>query len=194
MLIPDDLLDWGKMPENAIRFARPWATEISDILARKSGTLGPRDCAIVLARLEALCAEAVRYGRADLLGGLDTMTAEQLGLVCAFGFRGRRIGIGRGQRYTWGEMRSILANEDTDAALAAVEQAKDLLEGVFPAARVSAVSDTHVVEKCSSCGTDESQVMMRTEHGSALCGPCWQELTEERVGGWTKLSTARRGR
>jgi len=179
-IIPDDLLAWGKLPEVAVHFPRPWANQIEELIAK--GELGHRDTKMLMARLEALCAEAVRAGRADLLGGLDTRTAEYLGISYSITLDGnRKVEIGRGKRYTWGEMRAVLATDDPKDAMRALDRVKDLLADVFPAARISDVSDTADREPtpCASCGTTIGQVMMTTVHDTHHCGRCWSLMTNQ---------------
>ncbi len=179
VIIPDDLVAWGKLPEVAIHFPRPWADHV-EALAVKS-PLNHRDTKVLMARLEALCAEAVRAGRADLLGGLDTRTAELLGISYSISTDdGRTVEIGRGKRYTWGEMRSVLATDDPKDAMRAVDRVKDLLAEVFPGARVGEVSDSaDDPTACGSCGTTDAQVMIATVHDTHYCGRCWSLLTDE---------------
>jgi hypothetical protein len=193
VIVPDALLAWGKLPEVAIHFPRPWADHVEALCAK--GELNVRDTKMLMARLEALCAEAVRAGRADLLSGLDTRTAELLGLSYSITTDdGRVIEIGRGKRYTWAEMRSVLATDDPKDAMRAVDQAKDLLAEVFPGARVGDVSDSaDDLTACGSCGTTTSQVMIATVHDTHYCGRCWSLLTNESpVNFKRKTKTAKR--
>ena len=193
VIIPDALVAWGKLPEVAIHFPRPWADHV-EALAAKS-PLNCRDTKVLMARLEALCAEAVRAGRADLLGGLDTRTAELLGISYSIATDdGRTVEIGRGKRYTWAEMRSVLATDDPKDAVRAVDQVKDLLAEVFPDARVADVSDSADDQTaCGSCGTTTAQVMISTVHDTHYCGPCWSLLTNESpVNFKRKTKTAKR--
>ena len=178
-IIPDDLLAWGKTPAVAVHFPRPWASDIEALCAK--GELNVRDTKALMARLEALCAEAVRAGRGDLLSGLDTRTAEYLGISYTITLDGgRKAEIGRGKRYTWSEMRSVLATDDPKDAMRALDRAKDLLGDVFPGARVAQVSDMADVEPvpCGSCGTTTSQVMIATVHDTHHCGHCWSLMTD----------------
>lgn len=178
VIIPDDLLAWGKTPEVAVRFARPWAHEVEKLVAK--GELDRRETKTLMARLEALCVEAVRAGRGDLLSGLDTRTAEILGISYTITIDDRKVEIGRGKRYTWSEMRAVLATDDPKGALAAVDCVKDLLAEAFPGARVGEVSDSEArpPQACASCGTTSSQVMMSTVHDTHHCGHCWSLLTD----------------
>jgi len=176
-IIPDELIAWGKTPEIAVHFPRPWAHEVEALIAK--GELNPHDTRVLMARLEALCAAAVRAGRADLLGGIDTRTAEYLGITYTILDGDRKIEIGRGKRYTWGEMRAVLATEDPKSAICAVDRAKDLLADIFPGSRVTDVSDTREGGlPCASCGTTTSRVMMTTVYDTHHCGPCWSRLTD----------------
>ncbi len=195
VIIPDDLIAWGKRPDIASHFPRPWADMIEALAQR--APLDRRDTRLLLNRLEALCAEAVRAGRHELLYGLDTRTAETLNVTCAITLPdGRKVGIGRGQRYSWAELRSILATDDPKSALAAVDRVKDLLSDVFPGVRVSDVSDTEAVEEipCSSCRTTTSQVMMTTVHDTHYCGACWTRLTDETPLNYKRKNMTIRGR
>jgi hypothetical protein len=179
VIIPDALLAWGKAPEVAVHFARPWATDIETLVAK--GQLDRLDTRKLMSKLEALCAEACRAGRGDLIGGLDTRTAEFLNISYSFeAGDGRKVEIGRGKRYSWSELRAILATDDPKDALRAVDRVKDLLDDVFPEARVTDVSDTAEEEPtpCASCGSPSSQVMMTTVHGTHHCGTCWARLTD----------------
>lgn len=178
VIVPDDLIAWGKRPEVVVHFARPWASDVEALVAK--GQLDRRETRALMARLEALCAEAVRAGREDLLGGLDIRTAEYLGLSCAISDGHRTVEIGKGKRYTWGEMRAVLATDDPKDAISAVERVKDLLAEVFPGARVGDVSDNAEEPiACASCGTTTSQVMIATIHDTHHCGHCWSLLTDQ---------------
>jgi hypothetical protein len=192
VIIPDALVAWGKLPEVAIHFPRPWADHV-EALAAKS-PLNCRDTKVLMARLEALCAEAVRAGRGDLLSGLDTRTAELLGISYSITTDdGRVIEIGRGKRYTWAEMRSVLAIDDPKDAVRAVDQVKDLLAEVFPDARVADVSDSADDQTaCGSCGTTVAQVMMVTAHGTEYCERCWRDLVSPTPEHLRKLKKHRR--
>lgn len=178
-VIPDELIAWGKAPEIAVHFPRPWASDVEALVAK--GQLDRRETRALMARLEALCAEAVRAGRGDLLSGLDTRTAEYLGISYTITDGDRKIEIGRGKRYTWSEMRAVLATDDPKDAMRAVERAKDLLAEAFPGARIDNVSDSAEREPlaCASCGTTTSQVMMSTVHDTHHCGRCWSLLTDQ---------------
>lgn len=178
VVIPDALLAWGKLPEVAVHFPRPWASDIEELAAKEQ--LSRRETRALMARLEALCAEAVRAGRGDLIAGLDTRTAERLNVSYSFeGSDGRQVEIGRGKRYTWAEMRAVLETSDPKDALRAVDRAKDLLEDVFPGARISEVSDNQVEPiSCASCGTTTCRVMMTSVHDTHHCGACWISLTD----------------
>jgi hypothetical protein len=178
VIVPDDLLAWGKIPEVAVHFARPWAHDVEKLVAK--GELNHRETKMLMARLEALCVEAVRAGRGDLLSGLDTRTAELLGISYTIVDGDRKIEIGRGKRYAWSEMRAVLATDHPKSALAAVDRVKDLLAEAFPGARISEVSDREAQppQACGSCGTTTGQVMMTTTYGTHHCGPCWSLMTD----------------
>ncbi len=193
-IIPDELIAWGKTPEIAVHFPRPWAHEVEALIAK--GELNPHDTRVLMARLEALCAAAVRAGRADLLGGIDTRTAEYLGITFTIFDGERKIEIGRGKRYTWGEMRAVLATEDPKSAIRAVDQAKDLLAEIFPGSRVTDVSDTAAGTSpaCASCGTTTSRVMITTVYDTHHCGHCWSLLTDQAPVNYKHKTTSTRGK
>ena len=125
MQLPDELLAWGLDPEQETRWPRPWAREIRSMLdAAGDQPLTHENYRRLLARLEALCAEAIRAKRIDLLERLDTRLAEAVGLTYRIDMGGRMVEIGNNGRYSWGEMRSLLATDDPQDALKAMDRAK----------------------------------------------------------------------
>lgn len=172
--IPDELLKWGKSPVST-RFARPWATELERLSARQISD--EREFRELMSNFEALCVEAVRANRPELLDGVDLLSAEYIGLKYKFEFLGKQIGVGHGERYSWSELRGILETDDPESALMAVDRAKTLLEQAFPHARLQVHDAREVQVSCSACQTTTSRVMLDTAQ-SSLCGPCWVTLTD----------------
>lgn len=179
--IPDELIAWGKDPEVEVAFAGAWASKLDALAKRGAGRpLSHDDTERMLSLLTALCHEAVRAGREDLLGGIDTFLAQWIGLHYRLTFEdGRMMEIGRGGRYTWGETRAILATGVPKEALPIVERIKDMLLEAFPTARISDIRDVadEPSDTCGSCGGGDAQVMISTEHGTHYCGKCWASLT-----------------
>jgi len=181
MVIPDELLAWGRSPAVESRFSRPWASVIAKMIQMTGDrALRADERTKLLSHLEALCVEAVRAGRVDLLSGIDTRTAETLKLSYSFERDGKTIMVGEGGDYTWDELRAILSSDDPKEALKHVERVKDLLSESFPEARVGLVyQDGSESDTCASCKTPGAQVMMLTESGLAYCGKCWLHMTSE---------------
>lgn len=178
--IPDALLDWGKRSEVAIHFHRPWAHDVERII--EEGVDEPLDEAAterLFARLEALCNEAIRHERGDLLLGLDVFTAELLGLVFSWGSDGEALGCGK--RWSYQEARALLGCQTGSGVVAFCEKAKDLVGGVFPRARIGAIIDAREAppDACAGCGEAEATVMLTLESGNRYCGTCWTGLTGE---------------
>lgn len=181
LTIPEELLLWASRADVEIGFAGPWGTNLCHLVKQGQDVpLSHRQTERLLSLVAAVCREAVRAGRAELVFGLDTFLAEWIGLSITIPVDGGSVQIGRGGRYTWTEMRSILATDDPRSALEFAEQAKSLLEESFPDIRFGQISDavTTSPEKCASCGSTDAQVMLATKHGSHHCGPCWACLIE----------------
>jgi hypothetical protein len=184
VVIPDALIEWGRSPEVEVHFPRPWALQVVELAKRGADiALTRAETDVLLARLEALCGEALRAGRGDLLLGFDTWTADLLNLVIAFeSSEGRKIEIGRGKRYSWPEFRAILAADDPDIAVEAAETVKNLLGDIFPGIRMGSI-DTAPLKAplaCATCGATGSRVMMTTSADTRYCGPCWTLLTDNK--------------
>lgn len=181
--VPDGLLEWATQPEVEVRFGGSWGTSLRDLVRRGERTpLTHRETEHLLSLVTAVCREAVRAGRQDLVSGLDMFLAEWIGLAYTLTTKdGRQVEIGRRGRYTWSELRTIMETDDPKSALAFAEKAKDLLE-VFPGARIGSMCDQseQAGESCGSCGSRDAQVMLATEHGTHYCGKCWASLTEVR--------------
>lgn len=188
--ISDELLAWGRDPEVATHFAKPWAHEIEALCKaaqQQSRALTERETDRLINMLEALIAEAIRRGRGDLAIGVDMFTAEWLGLRYSFQLDdGRRIEIGEGGKYTWSEMRQVMATDDPKAAIVFLDSVKDLLADSFPGARLT---DLHrnrhpdaeapgdvIPEVCGSCGQEGSRVMLITDTGTSYHMRCWLRL------------------
>lgn len=184
LTIPDDLLAWAQQPEVSVHFARPWAEEVSRIVADADD--GPVEGPAVerlLARLEALCAEAIRHGRQELLLGFDLFTADWLGLTYTFDMPEGPLVFGRGAKWSYGELH-VLARSGVPAGSGEAEhagQCKDLMASAFPGARIDAIIDPREdsSDACDGCGTKDAVVMMTMEHGSQYCGRCWEDLVED---------------
>jgi len=175
--IPDELLDWGREAVRAVRFASPWAHDIDALMQRAADRpLNTRETEALLSRLEALCAEAIRAGRGELLRGFDLLTAEWLGLSYSFETSDGRVEFGRHAAWSYSELRVILAAEDPRQALAAAQQVKGLVAEVFPHARVSAIIDSEETAACFSCGSRDVATMIALSTGSCYCGPCYRAM------------------
>lgn len=178
--IPAALIDWGKA--EAPKWRRPWAHMLED--ACKTATLDTPleggSLETMLSRLEALCAEAVKAGRSDLLLGLDLLTAEWLELRYTLVLGGtKRVTVGPGCDWTYQELRVFLGEPDPVVALERAEGLKALLSGVFPSARIDAMIDPASLP-CAGCGTVDSMVWMTLEGGDRYCSPCWGYMTSKR--------------
>jgi len=181
--VPDGLLEWATQPEVEVRFGGSWGTSLRELVRRGERTpLTHRETEHLLSLVTAVCREAVRAGRQDLVSGLDMFLAEWIGLSYTLTTEdGRPIEIGRKGRYTWSELRTIMDTDDPRSALAFAEKAKDLLEA-FPGVRIGSMHDQSelIGDSCASCGGGDSQVMLATEHGTHHCGKCWVSLTGNR--------------
>lgn len=185
LTIPEELLEWATQPEVEVGFGGAWGTELRKLVDRGGASaLGHRDTEHMLSLVTALCREAIRAGRKDLVSGLDMFLAEWIGLSYTLTLEdGRQVEIGRKGRYTWSELRPIVSSRDPSSALAFAEKAKDLLADAFPGVRLGPVTDQAdlAVETCASCGSPDAQVMIATEYGAHHCGPCWASLVEVRA-------------
>lgn len=177
--IPDALIEWGKDPALASRWPRPWAHDIETLLdaSRK------QDCALTDRETErlmnltgALVAEALRSGRADLLGGLDLRSAEWIGLSYQFTLAdGREVTLGAKGRYSWSEMREVLAQDDPKAAVAFMETCKNLLADSFPSARLTELCKDLPARLCATCGDELDGGIVETD-GAAHHQRCWLNM------------------
>lgn len=185
LTIPDELIAWGKDPSRAKCWAAPWAHEIEKMISAP-GSLGPKQATALFSRLEALCAEALREERGDLLLGLDTYSAARLGLVYHLREGDRSVSLGAGRDVDYAEVEALLeARVDHEGALDAVE-AKNLLGEVFPNGRVHAMVDLVESEEasCPGCGSDLGAISFEMESGSRYCRACWSYLT----GPWPRVT------
>jgi hypothetical protein len=194
LTVPDELLAWGKDIQRAHSFARPWAHELERLIAHGQETpLDDVASEMFINRYEALCHEAVRHGRHDLLAGVDLFSAEWMGLKYTFETStGRTVSFGRGGRYAYGELRAVLkcpsARERGEEAFEFLEEVKDLLSDSFPKARIGAMMATdEASSRCADCGTTEAFVYLTQDTGSVHCGACWKQLTED----WPKMNFGR---
>lgn len=176
--IPDELLAWGKLSENAVHFSSMWSHDIEAILSRAGDrALRPRETESLFAKLEALCAEAIRAQRGDLLRGLDLLSAELLGLRYRFSTDEGEVEFGRSGQWTYRELRVLLASTDPKRALAAAQQAKALVLDVFPAARIGAIIEAEgVSQACAGCGDAHVVAMVTLSTGSRYCLPCYRGM------------------
>lgn len=179
LTIPDDLLAWGKQPERAKRWAAPWAHEVEKFLSLPQPLEGRRQTAL-FARLEALCAEAIREGEPELLLGLDTYTAARLGLRYALGDGERSVQIGAGLDFDYTELEAMITAKADETGAMVAHRSKELLSEVFPNVRVDAMLD--LVEspepRCTSCSELLPAISFEMESGNIYCRSCWSYLTE----------------
>lgn len=196
--IPDALIAWGKQPEVEVTFAGSWASKL-DTLAKRGSTGHPLthdETEHMLSLVTALCREAVRAGREDLVRGIDLFLAQWINLHYKLTFEdGRSLEIGRGGRYTWGETRAILQTGAAAEVLPQVERVKNLLAEAFPGARVAEIrdelSDPRPSDTCGSCGQGGMSVMISTEHDTHYCGKCWAMMIGANKFKPTKKATKR---
>jgi hypothetical protein len=192
--VPDALLEWGRDPARVVTWSRDWAQEVAALAAAsEDAPLTESVTQRLLARLEALVAEAVAAGRADLLVGLDMQTAEWLGLQYGVTVGDRRVALGKGGDFDWSETRVLTeahqravetkqlqsSPEDPDpAALASVAlRAMDLVHEVFPGAKLSAAGPTGTFA-CVACGDTSGSVRVETDFESEYCRACWSKKTQ----------------
>lgn len=183
LTIPDELLAWGTDPVVARSFVRPWAHEVEKLVRQGAeDPLDGRATERLLARLEALCFEAIRAGRHELLLGFDLYTADWLGLVYEFEVDGRRGGFGRGQRWSYSELHTLAqANLDSGAARF-VEDCKALIAGVFPQGRIGGILSTETPRRCPGCGCEDAVTWVAIE-STEYCRSCYSDL----VAPWPKI-------
>jgi hypothetical protein len=185
MAVPDALLAWAD--DKQIEWARPWSQETRALLAQPQ-PLEPEDTNRLLNRLDAIVAHAVREGRGDLLAGFDTLTAELLYLVFEFETPDGPVQLGRNGSWTYVEVGTVLAASEPASAMKAARRAKSLLEDVFPAARISDVSEDDP-PACASCRCPIGVLSMDFQSGTRVCASCWQRMTDVRVHAGAKPAT-----
>lgn len=179
--IPDELIEWGQTAEAAIYWRRAWGHEVANICNRFSGR--PMDeewLERLLSRLEALAVEAIRAGRGELLHGLDLWTADALRLSLRLtGQDGSVFDVGQDKRWGYTELGCILERSDPPKARQAAEQAKDLVQSAFPAARIDAIIEPDAeLTPCAGCGVTNMRVAVDMEGGVVYCGECMASLTK----------------
>jgi hypothetical protein len=182
LTIPDNLLAWGRRPEVSVHFARPWADEVGQIVDDAAdGPVQGRAVERLLARLEALCAEAVRHHRQELLLGFDLFTAEWLGLKYTFDTPEGPLVFGRGAPWNYQELHTLVESGASGVDARHAAECKALVSKVFPGVQIDAIIDPRedASEACDGCGTKDAAVMMTMEHGSQYCGKCWADLVED---------------
>ena len=176
--IPDDLMAWASDPAVEMTFKRPWARQVLEFVAEgRDRTLGPERTKVFFARLDGLVSEALRAGRADLLLGFDTMTAEYLGLRITFQTRHGELDVGRTGQAPWSfsELAAVIRAKAPEAFDAAVKAKMEITE-IFPDARVGEVvlEKDKPDEKCASCGAGGFSVMIHTD--DAYCRRCYVSM------------------
>ena len=177
LTIPDELIAWGKA--NGRAWAKPWGHEVDRLirLAQRE-PLQRQETETLLARLEALCIEAIRAGQQRLLLGLDLYTADWLGL--RFSFEGPDGPIVFGKTVSYSELHEFLAAKSSPGAIAFAMRCKTLVNDVFPQAQIDAIiADDAVSDACFDCGTKDATVMVALDTGSHYCQRCWTSLTDE---------------
>lgn len=170
--IPQELLDWASDPAVAVRWPRPWAQHVETLLRQQP--LGPEDLERLLSRLEALCREALRDGRPDLLVGFDLWTAARLGLSYTFG-DSERVRVGHDGDWSYGELGVLMGTDSPPEALAFARQCKEVVAETFPGARIDAIidADDSAGSLCHGCERAQA-VLLDLDTGSSYCGECWR--------------------
>lgn len=181
--IPDELLQWGAEPEQAVLFAQPWADHVQALLVDAGEKpLDSRQTDRLLGCLDGLISEALAAGRSDLLLGFDLFTAEWLKLSFSWqDAEGRCWEVGAGRQWSYQEVRVLVDCPTASEVVSLCTQVKDLVSDVFPAARIGAIVDHRVQEPrtCTGCGTANATVMVNLETGSEYCSACWSTLMAE---------------
>lgn len=185
LIIPDELLDWGKEQALKAGWRRSWAHEAERLIRMaEERPLGTRATEALLARLEGLVVAATAAGRDHLLVGFDMFTAEWLGLHYTIELSDTEsVTVGCGGSWDYQELRALLATEAPVEALVAAKKAKQLVAEVFEGSRVERVStraEAEVGGECTECGQGLATVVLALERGSQYCAPCWSRLTDSR--------------
>jgi hypothetical protein len=128
-----------------------------------------------MARLEALCFEAIAAGEQDLLLGLDMLTASWLGL--RFTFETVEGPFTLGEDLDYGELDRLVESGSPGGAAFAL-RCKRIVSEVFPRARIDASIERESPIACFGCGAQESAVMLSLDTGSDYCRKCWRDLTD----------------
>lgn len=181
LTIPDELLMWGRQPENARRWVKPYAHEIDQLVKRSQRRpLEHHETETLLARLEALCVEAITADRDDLILGIDIFTAEWIGLSFSFDIGDKRITIGESLSYA--ELRLLHEMGSTPESTMVALELKDQVAEAFPGAQIDAIIDLtrESLVACYGCGSAASSVMISLDTGSDYCGECWSTMTKKR--------------
>ena len=213
LTIPDALLAWGRDAARAVTWARDWAQEVTELVARsEQAPLDERATEELLSRLEGLVVEAIRFERSDLLEGLDIQTMEWLGLAVTFDMSGESVSVGREGTFTWSEVRVL--HQAWEQALLAKRLREEgsggegypppeplgamalrslkLLRSEWPEARIGDVtpSEEHV---CISCAKLLTTLAIELDGDLHYCGACWSEnIGEPARRGQEAILTARR--
>lgn len=177
LTIPDALIAWGKL--NGRRWPKPWGHEVERFVKLGADRhLTGAETGALLSRLEALCVEAIRAGEQQLLLGLDLFTCSWLRLRFSFESDGRKIVFG--ETFSYGELHELLASGAPHEAVKLALQSKELLNDVFPRAKIDAIIDADAAsDACFGCGEGGHAVMFTLETGSVYCTKCWSYLTEK---------------
>lgn len=192
--IPDALLDWGRQDSVAVRWPRPWAHEVDQILTRPRPLSGD-DLDSLMNHLEALADAAMAEGHHELLLGFDLLTAEWLNLRYTFTRPdGSTVAVGPGGEWSYAELRVLLAasggpqeprepsggSAGPSWALQAATEAKAAVCEAFPGVEVGAIAfpEGGPASTCVVCGNSDTLAMLTTESGNDYCWKCWSSLTD----------------
>lgn len=180
LTIPDELIAWGKQPQVARSFVKPWAHEVERFIKRATNRpLSDEDTESLLSRLEALCVEAIRAGQQELLLGLDLFVSDWIGL--RFSFPTENGNVTFGETFTYGELHRLIEAQAKPSAVAFAMRCKSLVSEVFPRSQIGAIIDaeTAAAEACYDCGKRNSAVMFALDTGSKYCPSCYSHLTRK---------------
>lgn len=167
--IPDGLVTWAQRPEVARTMRVMWGKKLErELRALDQQPVSSRRLERVLGLLEPIVTAAVRDGRADLLAGLDTQTAEWMKLT----FKVGDVTVGHRGRWSFHEVALVQATDDPQGARAFVEKVKDLVADAFPEARVSSIGRPTETQ-CRRCGEPIALAAVELDKDLVECLPCW---------------------
>lgn len=170
--VPLALIDWARRDTSA----REFAEELLVLGSRQGDDIEIPDASAwsrLWCCIEAIVYAAVGAQRADLLVGLPTHVAKELGLKFAWhaadGTCYELGGDGRGRSTSWGGAEALLGWSQGDpAALRAVREAMDIV----------GVKLQHMVEVKPCCKCEKmTAVSVETTDGTIYCSACWSYLT-----------------